>query len=90
VISENAGRGHAGAQAHLCILYTHAAGVPQDYVEAAAWYGRLTDPAAAKFALDAIMSHEDSERPCGAIGGAVLMAKEHFPDFLLTLLCSSF
>jgi hypothetical protein len=66
--------------------------VPQDRAEAAAWYGRLTNSAAAKFALNAITSREDSEGRCGAIGATFRMARGRgqFPDFSLSLLCSSY
>jgi hypothetical protein len=75
VISENAGRGDAVAQAHLCnplgSWRWRAAGLG-----GSRGLGRPADgSAAAKFALDAMMSHEVGERARGAIAEIFRMAR---------------
>jgi TPR repeat protein len=94
MVPEERGRGHAGAQAYLCILYAHGAGVPRDFVEAANWYwkSRQTDPAAAQFALDSISADEGGEQGSLDVAKVFRAARpsQPFPDFPLSLLCSSF
>jgi TPR repeat protein len=74
---KSAEKGHAGAQAYLCIHYAHGAGVPQDREQATHWYWtcRQTDPIAAQFALDAIASGQPKKHALDDADGAFRVAR---------------